>query len=424
MLRRRLATALSAVLLALPACGGDEGTARTQPPAATAATPAPAATDAPESAAAAATPKPPQVLAPTDPNVSVAADELPDVKVTVPDGSPEQLLDLMDEALTVQPEDDSAAASYVAFRTAYEKILLAADKVMAHKAATPAQRQEAAVFKVSMLHQGVESNMDGSAEALAGFARRLQADQPGSDAARMAAFFDIHARHENEFGLGMDALADVERFIAEHRGAEEGAILLQEMGQAAEFADDVESAVKVYGKVVAEFPDSEVARQVAGVLTRLQLPGKPMRLAGATLDGGTVDLADYRGKVVLVSFWATWCEACQEELPLIARLRKSYSPDDFVVVGVPLDVDAEAVKAYLADAGLDWPQVYPAEGIDADGHHPVAAQYGVYATPTNFLVDRSGKVVYTTVRGPELAPAVAGLVEPQVTADADAPAAK
>jgi len=103
-------------------------------------------------------------------------------------------------------------------------------------------------------------------------------------------------------------------------------------------------------------------------------------------DGKVVRLSDYKGKVVLLDFWATWCGPCKIEIPWFMELQRANKDKGFEVLGVAMDDEGwETVKPFLADLGVNYRV--------AMGNDQVAQSYGgVDALPTTFLIDRSGKI--------------------------------
>jgi cytochrome c biogenesis protein CcmG/thiol:disulfide interchange protein DsbE len=101
---------------------------------------------------------------------------------------------------------------------------------------------------------------------------------------------------------------------------------------------------------------------------------------------GTLDLASYKGKVVIVDFWASWCEPCKVELPALNDFYKKYKAKGLVVVGVNMDENSEDAKAFLKDHPVQVPLAY-------DGKAQVLAkQLDIDKMPTSFILDKSGKI--------------------------------
>lgn len=125
---------------------------------------------------------------------------------------------------------------------------------------------------------------------------------------------------------------------------------------------------------------------------RSVLLGRPApALAGATLDDGAFDLADWRGEVVLVNVWASWCVPCQREQPLLVSAYGQLAPRGLKMVGINVRDRPQDTQAFLAKYGnAPWPSV-----LDPDGRH--AIDWGTFALPETYLVDRDGTVVSKAV---------------------------
>lgn len=109
------------------------------------------------------------------------------------------------------------------------------------------------------------------------------------------------------------------------------------------------------------------------------------------LNGETFDLSAYRGKVVVVNFWASWCEPCKEEMPALQTLADA-NPDDVVILGVAASTDnLTAAQKFAADLGVTYPLT-----MDQGGNGPVgeiASDYQVFGYPATFFIDANGNIV-------------------------------
>ncbi|MBV9356280.1 MAG: TlpA family protein disulfide reductase [Chloroflexi bacterium] len=136
---------------------------------------------------------------------------------------------------------------------------------------------------------------------------------------------------------------------------------------------------------------------------RLLAPAAPAREGNPApalnlplLDGGSADLSRERGKVVLVNFWATWCEPCRAEMAGLQQLDHNLSADHFELYAVDLEETSTAITPFRQQIGFTLPVL-----LDGDG--AVSHAYGVRALPATFIVDRSG-----IVRDQRLGPLVSG----------------
>jgi DsbE subfamily thiol:disulfide oxidoreductase len=103
------------------------------------------------------------------------------------------------------------------------------------------------------------------------------------------------------------------------------------------------------------------------------------------LDGGCIDLADFRGKPVVLNFWASWCTPCREEFPLLKEANDRYRDDGLEIIGISYrDIDDDA-RRFADDEGADW-----LLGFDEDNE--VAQEYGVRPIPQTFFIDRDGNI--------------------------------
>lgn len=116
------------------------------------------------------------------------------------------------------------------------------------------------------------------------------------------------------------------------------------------------------------------------------------------LEGNPISLEQYRGKVVLLDFWAVWCGPCIAEMPNVKKVYDTYKDEGFDIIGISLDTDEERLRTYLKENELPWRQVFSGEGWNS----PVSRQYGIRAIPAPWLIDKTGKLISHQARGEAL----------------------
>ena len=128
---------------------------------------------------------------------------------------------------------------------------------------------------------------------------------------------------------------------------------------------------------------------------------------GDDLNGNTIKLSDYRGKVVLLDFWSTWCAPCVAQFPDIRYLQALYKDRGFVVIGISLDTDLQLLRKFVKDAEVPWAQLCDGKGWDGE----IPRIYKVDAIPTTFLIDRDGNIRARDLFGSRLEGAVKQLLD-------------
>ncbi|ERJ57693.1 TlpA disulfide reductase family protein [Sphingobacterium paucimobilis] len=143
------------------------------------------------------------------------------------------------------------------------------------------------------------------------------------------------------------------------------------------------------GKSFQEQLDRRMLAQVGDEATEIALPDQ---------DGHIVKLSDYKGKYVLVDFWASWCGPCREESPFLVELYKKYKSKNFEIIGISLDKQRDAWLKAVADDQLSWVHL---SDLKAWGTEAVK-NYGIVGIPQNFLISPDGKIVAKNLRGDHL----------------------
>lgn len=131
------------------------------------------------------------------------------------------------------------------------------------------------------------------------------------------------------------------------------------------------------------------------------LPGKTIEIEGTTLDGKAFDWKKYRGKVVLVEFWATWCGPCLQEIPHLKTVYEKYHSRGFEIVGISVDEDLKALEKGLTKHEFPWPVLADQKWKDS-GKPGMYDRFAVRGVPRGILVNRDGKVITIETRGEKL----------------------
>ena len=150
--------------------------------------------------------------------------------------------------------------------------------------------------------------------------------------------------------------------------------------------------------------------------TGRSVANEAVAFAGPTLDGGRFDVADHRGQVVLVHFWAAWHKACAADVPLLRKLADKDRAAGLRLVGVSLDETREAAEKFLKANPSPWPQIFFGDAKQRGGANPVAAQLKVKNPRSLVVLDRAGKVVTRGAPPANLERIIAQVLRPPVQA--------
>jgi len=167
---------------------------------------------------------------------------------------------------------------------------------------------------------------------------------------------------------------------------------------------DEETAHKIFLQLKKEYPSSDSAAEADASLTSLNLrvglefPDFQVNDS----DGKPLSLDQFKNKVVLIDFWATWCPPCVDEMPNIVKAYTKYHNQGFEIIGVSLDQNESRFLKFIENNGMTWRQYYDGKG----GNNELARKYSIDSIPSTFLLDSNGKIIAKNLRGSALEEAI------------------
>jgi peroxiredoxin len=144
--------------------------------------------------------------------------------------------------------------------------------------------------------------------------------------------------------------------------------------------------------VSADWQQPELSHNLTEI--KKVIPAKDFKLQD--MDEQTISLSDYKGKVILLNFWATWCPPCIREMPSMERLHQQVDAEGFKVIAINQMEDADQVFAFTGQLEID-----PTFEILFDTTSSVSRDYAVRGLPTTYLIDKEGRIRYRAVGGRE-----------------------
>ena len=207
--------------------------------------------------------------------------------------------------------------------------------------------------------------------------------------------FALQNADQGNFLAVQDAwLGKLKTFVEKYSDSDEAPQALLFLASTNEMNGREAEAKKYYAQLAEQSPSTEWGKKASGALKRLDLVGKPLVLKGADLKGQAIDVGAYRGKTVLVTFWATWAAPAKRDLPDLAKLSAKYKSKGFEVIAVNLDNEKADLDAFLKSTPLPWPVIFEPGGMES---RP-ATDFGIISLPTMFLVEADGKVSNRNLR--------------------------
>lgn len=244
---------------------------------------------------------------------------------------------------------------------------------------------KAAQIKLTALREMIERQFPGT--PLAGYVvfRAMSADYT----------VDMTHKKGEDLTKAQDAWREsLKQFIGKYPTAEDAPEANIQLGMANEFMGKESDAKEWYSKLAQNHPQHPYAKKAQGALKRIDSEGKPLELAGPTIEGGQFNINQLQGKTIIVYYWASWSGQHGSDFTKLNGLMKQYADKGIAVMTVNLDDNVAAARQVLNSAQFTGPTLYAPGGLDG----PLASQYGIMVLPHMFLVGKDGKVISRTLQ--------------------------
>jgi peroxiredoxin len=214
-----------------------------------------------------------------------------------------------------------------------------------------------------------------------------------------------------------DEFKEFDALLAKHKGekTEEVASILYAKGMYLQRFGNSEKSIALLEQLKRDFPETKSGKNADKVIEMIK-DGEKAKEVQSGLTQGTkfpefnekdvagkpVSIAKYKGKVVLIDFWATWCGPCVHELPNVQKTYEKHHKDGFEIIGISLDKEEGKLTKFIEEKNMPWQQFFDGEGWK----NKLAVQYGVRSIPATYLLDGEGKIIGQNLRGEALEAAV------------------
>jgi peroxiredoxin len=304
------------------------------------------------------------------------------------------------------------------------KIVSATQKKSAEAPAAAASSQEAyekLTAEIKLLEQGAQKErsmerrmkiVEEINSMLTGFVEKYPGTAEAGDASFQLGILNQAALQKQDRAITYlnDFLASVPDAAPEKK-----AFAHYYLAEAYKASGDFEGAKREYRIIIDKFATvqprmTQMAKQGIDNLEfdkKLAIGKEPIAFNVKGIKGETISPEKYKGKVLLLDFWATWCGPCKQEMPNVKRIYKKYNKKGFEIVGISLDKSRSDLDKYIEANNMSWPQFFDGKFWRND----VAVKYHVQSIPATYLIDKKGKIRYKSLRGRQLEVAVKKLLE-------------
>jgi peroxiredoxin len=216
-----------------------------------------------------------------------------------------------------------------------------------------------------------------------------------------------------------DELKEFDTLLTKHKDEKSddvAQILLMEAMLYLQVFENTEKGVELVKQLKRDFPDTKPGQSADQILESIQKQAQATKIQRDLVEGAKfpdfdekdlagkpLSVANHKGKVVLVDFWATWCGPCVAELPNVLKAYEKHHDKGFEIIGISLDQDETKLNNFIKQKNMTWQHFFDGKGWG----NKLAAKYGVSSIPATYLLDGEGKIIGKNLRGEALEAAVA-----------------
>ncbi len=216
-----------------------------------------------------------------------------------------------------------------------------------------------------------------------------------------------------------DELKEFDTILAKHKDEktdEIARVLYMKAMLYIQVFDNTDKGIQIVEQLKKDFPDTEPGKNADEMIKGIKQQEESKKIQRSLvvgnkfpdfdekdLTGSPLSIAKFKGKVVLVDFWATWCGPCVAELPNVLKAYEAHHSAGFEIVGISLDKEEQKLKDFIKAKNMPWAQYFDGKGWQSK----MAGKYGVNSIPATYLLDGEGKIIGKDLRGEALEKAVA-----------------